>query len=183
MTNLSYANLFERLLGNFKGDFTRIRHAISMAPAGPLVDLGAGSGRALDAYSDREAYLVESDPQMIAILEKKVSCYRQAAILRSTALSVPLPDGFAAVVLLTANTLAEIRPALFVLAEAKRILKDNGIIHIVVANPKNLGRQPRGLRSGLKKTGHDMCYSYDLRRDPIRGNDAFIMEMRARGVT
>jgi predicted TPR repeat methyltransferase len=180
MNSLSYANLFESLLGNFKADFECIRHALTLAPVGPVVEFGAGSGRTLDVYGNRDTYLVESDPQMIAILRQKILSYPNVKLVPGSALKVPLPDDHAAAVVLAANTLSEMRPALFVLAEAKRILRDDGVIHMVVTNPKCLGRQPQGLRSGLKRTGRDLCYSYDLRRDPIRGNGAYIMEMLAR---
>ena len=181
MNELSYARLFDTLLGQFDQDFPLIQEAIRLSPIAPVVELGAGSGRILRGNtSRREVYLVEKDPDMHELLARKVAGRSDVVALARDAVATDLPDKWAGTVIFAANSLAEIQPAVFALAEAIRILRDDGLIHVVLANPANLGRQPQGVKPGPRGAAEPYSYLYDLRPDPARGKHGFIMHLRAR---
>lgn len=143
---MTYASIYENTFGKYTQDFPSIEDLLKAAPEGPVMDFGAGSGRLLPLFADRQAILVEQDADMLAILKDKVRSLKNVSILEKNALTTQVPDESAAAVVFAFNAIAEMAPQAFTLQEAARVLMPGGGLYLMICNPKTFQTSARGLQ-------------------------------------
>lgn len=116
------------------------RTAIERLPAGRILDLGAGTGAANDAFGDREVVALDPSPEMLALNDAG-----QRVVSIGEAL--PFEDGafdavFSAYVFRNLDSVDD------ALAEISRVLRPGGRAGIV-----DLGRPEAGWKQSLHRTG------------------------------
>lgn len=162
----SYAQCYDFIFSSLELDFLSIREFESRCPDGPILEVGAGSGKLLNLGLDRELILVEDDPDMLTILRERLELNpSKGKYIEGNALRLPVPDESVAGVVYAINTLSEMSPILFALNEAHRVLKQDGFIYFVVENPSAVDKRTYRLKK--KRDNNGKIYSYSLSMVPI----------------
>lgn len=156
-SKLSYAEWFDRACGHISADMNLIHEALNRAPSGPILDLGCGAGRILNLNLDRELILADASPDFLEITKKKARGNDQIKVIEAKAPHLPLADNSIAVVTLMNNTLAELSPICFTVAEIARVLAEGGTVYAALRNPNCVSEMTFGSRA--INIGNEKIYS------------------------
>ncbi len=120
---------------------TALQEALGKGPLGTMVDLGTGTGRILELFSDQieRGIGIDMNPDMLAYARSNIqnAGLNHCQIRQGDILNVPLDDGMADIVVLHQVLHFTADPAA-VVAEACRLLGQNGRLIIVDFAPHEL---------------------------------------------
>ncbi len=153
----SYSYYYNKIYNKVRhDDFDSLRDFVKACPVGSILEIGAGAGRILEANLKCDLYLLDKDPSMLELLREKTKNFREVTVLDADACNIPLEDNSIAGCCITMATIHEINPVFFILSEIKRVLKDGGLIYLLVINPKI---QRPGTQGLVRKDGIDEEYA------------------------
>lgn len=185
VTKGSYAYYYNAIADPFKADFKSIKSFCQQCPNGKLLEIGAGSGRILNAGIDREFILLENDDDMYALLTTKAKSYgEKVKCLQADALNTTLENDSVAGVLITLNGIAEMKPSSFILNEIHRILMTEGLLYILIQPPAKIIESNNSPLNLASHPDGDISYSVNTYATPIYGKNAFqaVMQVRQNGI-
>jgi SAM-dependent methyltransferase len=161
----SYASIYNEILGGFVADFAVLKQIFDGRREKPLIELGAGTGRVLSASLNDDLILVESDPEMLMILEKSIAkSTKKAMILESDVCSLPLLDSTISGAFILCSSISEFSPIYFAMSELSRVLEKGAYLVCFVLNLNFVGANNRGIRS-VNYSGNKIGCSLQLFRD------------------
>lgn len=131
---MSYAEFHAMLAQEYSLDFELLETFLSSCPDGPVLDVGAGGGRSLRCRTSKEIVLIDN-VYCETLKQTLVEFPGKAQFVLAEAYKIPLDDESYSGAFYLANSLGEMQPILFTLAEAHRLLKLGGKIFFFVTNP------------------------------------------------
>lgn len=137
-----FAEVYDRWYGQVTDAEATARFVDSVAPSGPVLELGVGTGRLAGPLTDRGRTVVglDSSAEMLDL------CPSSAALrLRADMRTIPLPDRRFAAVLIAFNTLfnlATVESQRSTLAEARRAITGDGVVVVEAIDGSLLGHSP-----------------------------------------
>ncbi|MEI8026324.1 MAG: methyltransferase domain-containing protein [Pseudomonadota bacterium] len=129
-----YAAIFEQLTRSMEHETNLIDLFLTMVPSGSIAEIGAGHGRLVPFFSDREVFYIENDEDMVARLAERFPNIVNSIVKRS-AWNTKIPTGSVAAAHFSPNAICEMQPVYFCLSEASRIVSDDGVILFTATNP------------------------------------------------
>lgn len=175
----SYANIFHEMHREKEFDRDSIQKFANMCPVGPILEVGAGTGRTC-GYIEREHHLLEVDPDIYAKLEENSKDKPTCVPCLGGVHALPYPDDYFSGAILTFATLAELSPIVFALKEIGRVIKGEGLIYIWQPNPSSFKNKSRGLVS-IDYNGEKISTSVKTRRMTQLGPYDYQTTVLARG--
>lgn len=178
-TQNSYSHYFHCVYNKIRNeDFDSLREFSARCPEGPLLEIGAGTGRILRANLSRELYLLEMDHEMLEILRAETEHRTKVHVIEADAVRIPLQDRSISGCIIPAGTAHEIRPIFFVLTEIHRLLSRNGLLYLLVVNPR---LQRPGTQGLTRKDQIGLEYSLSSTIDPSHDPYGYEVEFRIAG--
>ncbi|MGK5084443.1 class I SAM-dependent methyltransferase [Bdellovibrionota bacterium FG-1] len=148
----TYPEFYLKAFSQMTNDAATIRLFTEQCPEGDILEIGGGSGRTLGFFTSRKHILLESDPEMIQILNRKINEYPHAVILNGRCPSIPAHDQSIAGVFAAFGTMGEINPICTTLQEIERVLIPGGSALLSLLNPLTYCSPPLGIyRSNFSK--------------------------------
>ncbi|MBF0363259.1 MAG: methyltransferase domain-containing protein [Oligoflexia bacterium] len=144
MKNLSFAQVLYYLTSDLKFDFDAIKNFSDQCPPGSVVDFGAGYGRTASVHNNRKQFLVENCKDMINLINAPTEL--DIEIKEEHAHNISIPSNSVSLCTFCWATLGELRPLVFAIGEAARVLKKGGGLYTVMLNSETNTMPEKGLR-------------------------------------
>lgn len=134
--NYSYPEFFQRILPTAPDDFAEILNFTDACPPGPVLEIGAGTGRSLGIIKSRPHHLLEPDQEMVAIMRNHPSAgLSNVSIINESFPYRALESEFYSAIYMVYGTIGELNPICVCLSEMFRILQPGGCVLISAINP------------------------------------------------
>lgn len=173
---MNYAEIYQRCYKNIATDFSSVEHFLNLlgATQGEVAELGAGTGRLAKHVLNRGLTLLESDQNMIRLLEEMIeSEARLHSITPRERFRLPFESEKLLGLYLSLNSLGEMSPISFTMAEIARVLKSGGLLHFVNQNPVSIRKRKPGYLRAVPNTAHDI---YRVSTGPSSARGPFSFE-------
>jgi ubiquinone/menaquinone biosynthesis C-methylase UbiE len=144
---MNFAEMYSIAFNNLKADQKEIELFESICEEGTILEVGGGSGRTI-GYIKGKHILLESDSDMLNILNKKIIPHKNCSVVEASCPKLPFPNERFAGVMLPFGTIGEINPKCFLLQEIHRVLKPLGKLYFSSSNTS----QYKSVADGLRRT-------------------------------
>lgn len=131
----SYPEFYLKTFSNIIDDAPSIQNFVAQCPDGPILEIGGGSGRTLGFFTSKTHVLLESDPEMLAVLEEKAKAYPNARVVQGRCPVISTPSETFGGVFAAFGTIGEINPICVTLQEIERVLVPGGYALLSALNP------------------------------------------------
>jgi ubiquinone/menaquinone biosynthesis C-methylase UbiE len=188
MNTKEFLKIWDQLHLDFTDDFPIIRELTERFRNGLIVDLGAGTGRLLNAYSTHNSYVfLDHSEESLDILKEKGRNVQGLKFEAHTSKSytIELSDQTVDLCLVVYNGIAEMTPILFTLSELKRILKPEGLLYLDMSNPEGIFTTSEGIFrfKNIRSEKYSVSTeTYPDNRKLSPNESRFVFEIRTRGL-
>lgn len=172
----NYSYYYNRIYDKMRrGDFPLLREFVKKCKQGPILEIGAGTGRVVEANLDRELHFLDKDEKMLIHLKHKVKGNNQYSVILGDSSDMPMKSETYSGCFITMATIHEIKPIIFTLNEIKRVLKNDGLLYLLIANPMVDRPGTQGL---VKSVDEEIEYSLSNTVDPTHSPFGHEVEFR-----
>ena len=120
-----------------ESDKNAIQEFEGLCGDGPILEIGAGTGRTLGFIKNHECVMLEKDERMFAILAEEAKSFPNVEILEGDSRALPFEKEYFSGVYLAFATIGELNPICVTLGEIHRVLRDDGKLFLFGMNPES----------------------------------------------